>query len=219
MVRAGASAAVQAGIHASARRVAACGVCLENRGKRIGRESGRSPRPGRFHAFDEAAVLTNDTDLVEPIRIATQEAKLPVTLLTPVSKPATSLAGVSSHIRHIQPYLGPIFPFASTTESGNTQGGEACRMVMPVTVIRFRQRPCGRVAASIPQIHAMRPRLRRNFHMQCVILPSRPLKHADFFIPFSDQLTATQNHHRVCFSVQSFAGGKAAPLDPCRVFE
>jgi uncharacterized LabA/DUF88 family protein len=25
------------------------------------------------HAFDEAAVLTNDTDLVEPIRIATQE--------------------------------------------------------------------------------------------------------------------------------------------------
>jgi uncharacterized LabA/DUF88 family protein len=59
------------------------------------------------HASDEAAVLTNDTDLVEPVRIVTQETGLPVTLLTPVSKPATSLVAVSSHVRHIQPYLGP----------------------------------------------------------------------------------------------------------------
>jgi hypothetical protein len=59
------------------------------------------------HAFDEAAVLTNDTDLVEPIRIVTRETGLPVTLLTPGSKPATSLVAVSSHVRHIQPYLGP----------------------------------------------------------------------------------------------------------------
>jgi hypothetical protein len=59
------------------------------------------------HGFDEAAVLTNDTDLVEPIRIVTREVGLPVTLLTPVSKPATSLVAVSSHVRHIQPYLGP----------------------------------------------------------------------------------------------------------------
>ncbi len=63
------------------------------------------------HGFDEAAVLTNDTDLVEPIRIVTQETGLPVTLLTPVSRPATSLIAVSSHVRHIQPYLGPcVFP-------------------------------------------------------------------------------------------------------------
>ncbi len=33
-------------------------------------------------AFDLAAVLTNDTDLVEPIRIVTQELGLPVTLLS-----------------------------------------------------------------------------------------------------------------------------------------
>lgn len=56
--------------------------------------------------FDEAAILTNDTDLVEPVRIVTQEVGLPVTLLTPVNKPATSLARVASHIRHISPYVG-----------------------------------------------------------------------------------------------------------------
>jgi hypothetical protein len=70
------------------------------------------------HAFEEAAVLTNDTDLVEPIRIATQEARLPVTLLTPVSRPATSLVAVSSHVRHIVPYLGPC-EFPDTVELGN----------------------------------------------------------------------------------------------------
>lgn len=64
-------------------------------------------------AFDEAAVLTNDTDLVEPIRIVTQEAGMSVTLLTPVSRllkpshPAASLVAVSTHVRHIEPYLGP----------------------------------------------------------------------------------------------------------------
>ena len=69
------------------------------------------------HAFDEAAVLTNDTDLVEPIRIVTKEVGLSVTLLTPVSRllkpshPATSLVAVSTHVRHIEPYLGPcVFP-------------------------------------------------------------------------------------------------------------
>jgi hypothetical protein len=58
-------------------------------------------------AFEHAAVLTNDTDLVEPIRIVTSELGLPVTLLTPIARPATSLANVASHIRHIQPYIGP----------------------------------------------------------------------------------------------------------------
>ncbi len=57
--------------------------------------------------FDLAAVLPNDTDLVEPIRIVSEELGLPVTLLTPTAKPATSLARVASAIRHIQPYIGP----------------------------------------------------------------------------------------------------------------
>jgi hypothetical protein len=57
--------------------------------------------------FEEAAVLTNDTDLVEPIRIVTQELGLPVTLLATRAKPAASLVKVSTTIRHIDPYLGP----------------------------------------------------------------------------------------------------------------
>ena len=43
-------------------------------------------RDAALRVFDEAAVLTNDTDLVEPIRIVMQEFGLPVTLLTPSDK-------------------------------------------------------------------------------------------------------------------------------------
>lgn len=57
--------------------------------------------------FDMAAILTNDTDLVEPIRIVTQERGLPVTLLAPCAKHAASLAKVATDIRHIGPYIGP----------------------------------------------------------------------------------------------------------------
>lgn len=57
--------------------------------------------------FELAAVLTNDTDLVEPIRIVTQDLGLPVTLLSPSAQPATSLVKVASNVRHVQPYIGP----------------------------------------------------------------------------------------------------------------
>ncbi len=61
--------------------------------------------------FDAAAVLTNDTDLVEPIRIVVQEFGLPVTLLCPSSKPSASLIAASTTRRHIGPYIGPcLFP-------------------------------------------------------------------------------------------------------------
>jgi hypothetical protein len=52
--------------------------------------------------FEAAAVLSNDTDLVEPIRIVVEEFGLPVGLLCPVSKPAGGLAQVASFIRHIR---------------------------------------------------------------------------------------------------------------------
>ena len=64
-------------------------------------------RDAFLKTFDEAAILTNDTDLAEPVRIVAQELNLQVTLLTPESKPATSLARYASHVRHITPYLGP----------------------------------------------------------------------------------------------------------------
>ena len=70
-------------------------------------------------AFEEAAVLTNDTDLTEPLRIVTQEVGLPVTLLVPSPQPAASLAAVASHTRHIQGYLGPcVFPDTVTLPNG-----------------------------------------------------------------------------------------------------
>ena len=71
--------------------------------------------------FDEAAVLTNDTDLIEPIRIVTQEVGLPVTLLTPVNQAATQLKAVATHVRHIEPYLGPcLFPDPVQLPGGKT---------------------------------------------------------------------------------------------------
>lgn len=61
--------------------------------------------------FDIAAVITNDTDLKEPLRIVTQESKKKVVLLSPVSNPAGSLKKVvtgsplfinESHLRRSQ---------------------------------------------------------------------------------------------------------------------
>lgn len=52
--------------------------------------------------FDVAVVITNDTDLVEPIRIVTQELNQTVGLLTPVSKPAASLVKYASFVHHIR---------------------------------------------------------------------------------------------------------------------
>lgn len=53
--------------------------------------------------FDTAAVLSNDTDLVEPIRIVTQELKKSVILLCPSRHGASQpLRSVSSSVRHIR---------------------------------------------------------------------------------------------------------------------
>lgn len=57
--------------------------------------------------FDHAALLTNDTDLKEPLRIVTKEVKLPVTLLSPVDVPAAELRRLATDARHPRPYLGP----------------------------------------------------------------------------------------------------------------
>lgn len=52
--------------------------------------------------YEVAAVLTNDTDLYEPIRFATQEMHKVVGLLSPVPSPASSLVKVASFVRHIR---------------------------------------------------------------------------------------------------------------------
>ena len=51
--------------------------------------------------FDVAAVISNDSDLVEPIRIVTQVLGKPVGLLSPVNNPNPELSRVSSFIRRI----------------------------------------------------------------------------------------------------------------------
>ena len=57
-------------------------------------------------AFEHAVIVTNDTDLREPLRLVVQEAKLPATLLTPTSNPASSLKALATEVRHLSPYLG-----------------------------------------------------------------------------------------------------------------
>ncbi|MGH9605251.1 MAG: NYN domain-containing protein [Terracidiphilus sp.] len=52
--------------------------------------------------FDVAAVLSNDTDIIEPVRIVVEELGLPVGLLCPVSKPAGGLEKVASFVRRIR---------------------------------------------------------------------------------------------------------------------
>jgi uncharacterized LabA/DUF88 family protein len=70
-------------------------------------------------AFEHAAVITNDTDLEEPLRIVIQEAKLPVTLVSPVNNPAGSLRRVASNIRFLSGYLsGSQFPDPVITSDG-----------------------------------------------------------------------------------------------------
>jgi hypothetical protein len=57
-------------------------------------------------AFEHAVIVTNDTDLREPLRMIVQEAKLPATLLTPTSNPAKTLVALATEVRHLAPYLG-----------------------------------------------------------------------------------------------------------------
>lgn len=57
-------------------------------------------------AFEHAVIVTNDTDLKEPLRIVVQEAKLPVTLLTPNVHPTEDLKKLATYVRNLRPYLG-----------------------------------------------------------------------------------------------------------------
>jgi len=60
-------------------------------------------RDAFIDAFDVAVVITNDSDLVEPIRIVVQEARKRVGLLVPVKYPTQSLMGVASFYLRIRP--------------------------------------------------------------------------------------------------------------------
>lgn len=51
--------------------------------------------------YDQAVIVTNDTDLLEPMRIVIEDVGKPVGLLTPVNKPSEKLKELSSFLRHI----------------------------------------------------------------------------------------------------------------------
>ncbi len=59
-------------------------------------------------AFEHAVIITNDTDLREPLRIVVQEAKLPVTLLTPNVHPTEGLKRLATHVRKSAPLFGRV---------------------------------------------------------------------------------------------------------------
>lgn len=79
-------------------------------------------RDAYTNAFDVAVVITNDTDLVEPIRIATVEAGKRVGLLIPVKSPSASLIAVASfHLRIRSGHLARAqFPDSIALPDGTT---------------------------------------------------------------------------------------------------
>jgi uncharacterized LabA/DUF88 family protein len=77
-------------------------------------------RDAFINAFDTALVLTNDSDLVEPIRIAIREVGKKVGLLAPVESPTRSLTEVASFCLHVRPghLLRAQFPEKIDTPEG-----------------------------------------------------------------------------------------------------
>lgn len=73
-------------------------------------------------SFDAAIVISNDTDLVEPIRIVAQQLGKPVYLLTPPGRfgAAKPLVSAATHQRHIRPshLLSSQFPDPLTDAAG-----------------------------------------------------------------------------------------------------
>lgn len=53
--------------------------------------------------FDVALVLSQDTDLIEPVRIVREEIKKPVGVVVLDGKAAGQLASSASFVRHITP--------------------------------------------------------------------------------------------------------------------
>ncbi|MGH9439353.1 MAG: NYN domain-containing protein, partial [Terriglobia bacterium] len=71
---------------------------------------------------DVAAILSNDSDLVEPIRIVSQIMKKPVGLISPVANPTRDLGQVASFIKRISisDLAGSQFPDAVIRADGTT---------------------------------------------------------------------------------------------------
>jgi hypothetical protein len=73
--------------------------------------------------YEVAVIITNDTDLIAPIRFATQEMGKVVGILTPVPNPSPVLTAVASFTRHIreQHLAAAQFPDPLTLKNGKVQ--------------------------------------------------------------------------------------------------
>jgi len=71
-------------------------------------------------AYDVAALVSNDTDLVEPLRVIREELSKGVALLTPGKHPSPKLARYASTIRQIRPGVlrASLFPDVLSDVSG-----------------------------------------------------------------------------------------------------
>jgi hypothetical protein len=52
--------------------------------------------------YEQAVVITNDTDLIEPIRIVRQELGLPVGVLNPAKHPNPRLVSQATFVKQIR---------------------------------------------------------------------------------------------------------------------
>jgi uncharacterized LabA/DUF88 family protein len=70
--------------------------------------------------FDVAVMLTNDSDLLEPMRIVRQDLGLPVGIINPHEKPSFQLQSLASFIKPVRTWAlkGSLFPQTMRDEAG-----------------------------------------------------------------------------------------------------
>lgn len=67
---------------------------------------------GHSGAYERAVVVSNDSDLVEPIRIVIGELRLPVIVVNPYERNSVELKQTASSVRHIRKGVLRISQFA-----------------------------------------------------------------------------------------------------------
>lgn len=69
--------------------------------------------------FDLAVMITNDSDLLEPMRIVREELKLPVGIINPQKKPSWSLRSQASFIKPVRGWALKDSQFPATLKDAN----------------------------------------------------------------------------------------------------
>jgi hypothetical protein len=90
--------------------------------------------------FEAAAVVSCDTDLVEPVRIVAKQLRLPVCLLPPQIEGSRSLKGAATEVRQIgnARLRQAQFPDEVIVGNGNRPGGEPAQRPNPQRMVSGR---------------------------------------------------------------------------------